>query len=64
MVSDTDSESSDDDNLAHLREAADPDLINDGMFKFAGERGNDNRTDSSKISIRSIFLLPHSWMTY
>lgn len=49
--SSSDTESSDDDNLTHLREAADPDLINDSMFQLAGEKTDGNRTGASKASL-------------
>lgn len=45
------SDSSDDDNITLLREAADPDLINDRMFQLAGKKTVENvSTDSSKAN--------------
>lgn len=52
--SSSDTESSDCDNLTHLREAADPDLINDSMFQLAGEKTDGNRTGASKALIPRI----------
>lgn len=56
MVSESyssESELSDDDKLTLLREAADPDLINDSMFQLTGKKTDDKgiASNSSKISI-------------
>ncbi len=51
-ISNSDSESSsDDDDLAHLREAADTELINDSMFQLAGKREDDKNTTGSSKSL-------------
>lgn len=51
----SESESSDDDNLANLRAAADPDLINDGMFQLTGEKSQKKTSDSSKTLKQEVF---------
>lgn len=44
----SESSDSDDDNLAHLREAADTDFINDSMFQLAGKNTAEDSKDKSK----------------